>query len=62
MYEFKIGQSVYLKTDPEQQERIITGILLRENSVEYEVSYIESSKLFYALEITKEPNIGKKVI
>jgi len=56
-YEF--GEVVYLKTDPDQHERIVTGILIRENSVMYELSYNEITSYHFDVEITRERNVIK---
>ena len=35
---FKIGQSVYLTTDPEQFERLVTGYMIEKDTIRYQVS------------------------
>lgn len=34
---FKLQQEVYLKTDPDQQKRLVTAITIRGNNLEYEL-------------------------
>ena len=53
--EFNIGQSVYVKTDIQQRERIITGIILRPfNSVTYLATLDELESALYGFELSKE--------
>ena len=57
---FNIGQVVYLKTDKEQIDRIVTGIMLRPNrSVTYCLSLGAIESWHYALEIDDEKDIVK---
>ena len=58
--EFSIGQSVYVKTDVQQRERIVTGIILRPfNSVTYLVTLDELEAGLYGFELTGEKDILK---
>ena len=54
--EFDCGTIVYLKTDPEQYARIVTGMNIRgtEKSVVYLVSFIASETEHYSYELSKE--------
>ena len=55
---FNIGDSVYLKTDREQYERIITGMCLRVNGiVSYEVASGTLSTWHYEFELSNEKDI-----
>jgi hypothetical protein len=56
--EFNIGDIVYLKTDEQQRQRIITGILIRDNRVGYYVSYIDHETHHFEIEMSKDPNNG----
>lgn len=56
---FNIGDSVYLKTDPEQVERLVTGVNIRQNGISYALSYLTNESYHYDFEITKERDIIK---
>ena|SRR5690606_12979951 len=56
---FDIGDSVYLKTDPEQLERLVTGISVRQNGITYAISHLTNETWHYDFEITKERDIIK---
>jgi len=56
---FDIGDSVYLKTDNEQCERLVTGINIRESGISYAVSCGTDESWHYAFEMTKERDIVK---
>lgn len=56
---FDIGDSVYLKTDPEQCERLVTGINIRQNGVSYALSHLTNESYHYDFEITKERDVIK---
>jgi len=52
---FELSDIVYLKTDAEQLERIITGVCLREKGlVSYEVSCGERCGWHYGFELSSE--------
>jgi hypothetical protein len=57
---FNIGDTVYLKTDTDQNERIVTGLNIRLNSISYALSCGENESYHYEFEISKEKNILKK--
>ena len=58
--EFEIGQTVYLKMDNEQHERMVTGISLRPNrSVTYCLSLGTTETWHYGIEINDERDIVK---
>jgi hypothetical protein len=52
--EFNIGEVVYLKTDPEQFPRIVTGLSVRTTIVSYELSLGECLSCHYDFEISRE--------
>jgi hypothetical protein len=56
---FDIGDSVYLKTDPEQAERLVTGISVRQNGITYAISHLTTETWHYDFEISKERDIIK---
>ena len=55
--EFHIGQSVYLKTDDQQKQRIVTGITIRPNSMlVYHLAMGDSETAHFGIEISNEPD------
>jgi len=52
--QYDIGDRIYLLTDKEQDERFITGILLRQSGISYAVSCGINESWHYDFEITKE--------
>lgn len=57
---FDIAQSVFLKTDKAQDERIVTGILVRPNQVlMYELSCGGMSSFHYEFELMAEKDVLK---
>jgi len=58
---FSLGDSVYVKTDTEQLERIITGIMIRPGGVVYYVQQsINNETCHYDFELCSEINQLKK--
>lgn len=58
--EFRINQTVYLKTDIEQHERIVIGIMLRpDKCVTYSLACGTSDSWHYAIEIDNDRDIIK---
>ena len=53
----KIGDIVYLKTDPEQRERIVTSIQLYQKDIIYCLSCSEDTTRHYDFEIAKEKDL-----
>jgi len=60
-FKYNIGDVVYLRTDPDQNERIVTGIRLRQNSITYLISYNVNESEHFDFEIAKDANILKKL-
>jgi hypothetical protein len=59
---FPIGSIVYLRTDPEQFERLITGFIVRPNNqIIYYVAFEERESTHYELEISKEKDHLKSI-
>lgn len=54
---FKIGDSVYLKTDVEQQKRLVTGYTIRDGSILYLLSLGTYESPHYDLEISEEVDV-----
>ena len=52
-----LGDIVYVKTDPEQLIRMITGILVNFNGLEYRVSIAEEMEFFYYEELSYDTSI-----
>jgi len=56
--EFDIKDRVYLITDPDQDKRIVTGILIKPNkTIMYELTYREDISYHYAFEITNDKDL-----
>lgn len=51
---FEMGELVYLKTDPDQLPRLVTGYTIRPNSIIYYISSGEMETSHYDIEITVE--------
>jgi hypothetical protein len=58
---FDYGEVVYLKTDPYQQERIVTAVTYRGGSLSYELSICEIVSIHLDVEITREYDELKKL-
>ena len=58
---YKLGEPVYLTTDPDQIERIVTGIIHRPHGIVYIVALVGAETYHYDIELSREPNILKKV-
>jgi hypothetical protein len=58
---FEYGETVYLKTDPHQQERIITAFTLRGANITYELSICELVSWHSDVEITRDFDELKKI-
>lgn len=62
MRKFRIGQTVYLITDKEQEKRIITAIVERQSGVLYELSCGLDISSHYDFEISPEEDTLQKVL
>lgn len=52
---FLVGTEVYLRTDPKQHKRIVTGVIVKPGGYEYEVKYsVYEPTLHYDIEISEE--------
>ena len=56
---FDIGQAVYLKTDPEQRERLVTAIIIRGYGILYSVSFETDESTHYDFEISNDKDVSK---
>lgn len=56
---WKIGESAYLRTDPDQQERLVTGIWISEGGLRYQLSLAEEESWHYAFEMTYDRDVIK---
>jgi len=54
---FDIGQRIFLKIDPEQIERMVTGIVVRPNGIMYEVSSGVEVSTHYDIEMSSEVDV-----
>lgn len=54
---FRIGQVIYIKTDPEQLPRIVIALRVTPDSIMYEVAYIGQVSLHYDLEINADKDV-----
>lgn len=55
--EFEIGQPVYLKTDKEQLQRIVTGMIIRHGTILYHLSQGTGETVHYGVEICAERDV-----
>lgn len=53
---FSITDEVYVITDPEQLVNIVTGILVRDGYIQYELSFMGKCSLYDVCEISNEIN------
>lgn len=58
-FRYKIGQTVYLKTDVDQVERLVTGISIRPDGVSYSLACGTIESGHYEFEITCDKDILK---
>lgn len=55
--EYKIGDVIYLATDPDQLPRVVKGVLLNQSGVQYELGSGELNSWHWNFEITKKQNV-----
>ena len=58
---YNIGDIVFLRTDQEQLERVITAITTRSTGCVYELTCCTTTTWHYDFEFSKEQNILKKL-
>ena len=56
-FEYRIGDIVYLSTDPDQHKRIVTAINIRHTGVQFELSCGDRSSWHYGIEISMEKDV-----
>ncbi len=56
---FNIGDIVYLKTDNDQNERLVTGFHIRQNSTSYILTCGTEESYHYDFEISKNIDVIK---
>ena len=56
---YNIGDMVYLHTDNDQLQRVVTGILVKPSSLTYALSCGSNESWHYDFEITVEKNVLK---
>jgi len=54
---FEIGEIVYLKTDKDQLERMVTGIMITPAGVQYRIGCASADSWQYEIECSKEKNV-----
>jgi hypothetical protein len=59
--DFKIGQTVFLKTDPEQFERLVTAIVVENKDISYQLSCGEDQSIHSDYEISAEKDELKRL-
>jgi hypothetical protein len=52
--EFEIGQTVYLKTDPNQYQRMVVQIVIRAKDILYDIVCAESLYTAHSFELSSE--------
>ena len=55
--EFEIGSIVYLKTDKEQNQRIVFCIKVFKSDIIYELAFCTTTSLHYSFELSSEINV-----
>lgn len=53
----EIGDFVYLKTDKDQDKRIVIGVNIRPSGILYELGYGSTSSWHYEIEITESKDV-----
>ena len=57
-HEFNFGQLVYLKTDPEQFQRMVIGIrVYADKSIVYDLAFGTNSSCHHEVEISEEKDV-----
>ena len=54
---FDFGDIVYLKTDPDQRQRIVFAIKVYKSDILYELACGTTTSMHYDFEISKEVNV-----
>jgi len=56
---YNIGDIVFLKTDNDQCERIVTALFITKGEIQYQLSYGSETQYHYDFEISKNKNVLK---
>ena len=59
-FDHQLGDMVFLKHDPEENARMVTGIVIRPNGVLYQLSMGSTETSHYSVEVTKERKSDNK--
>lgn len=59
--EYALAELVYLVTDVDQHPRMIVGVVIHPTGMSYELAFGDSSSGHCEIEITREPNIIKRL-
>jgi len=59
--DIKIKDKVYIKSDPDQLERVVTAITQRECGYIYEISFCTEVSSHYSFELSTEKDVLKSV-
>jgi len=59
-FKFNIGDIVFLKTDVDQEERMVCGIIIRPTGLQYALILGETETWHYDIEISFNKDILKK--
>ena len=59
--EYPIGMPIFLRTDTEQLQRIITGVIVRENGLMYIVVFADIESHHYGFELQTEENVLTRI-
>jgi hypothetical protein len=55
--EYELGDIVYLRTDPDQNILVVTGILVTAGGLLYKLAIGTSESVHYGLELSREKDI-----
>ena len=58
---YLIGEKCYVKTDPEQYQRLIVGYQILPNSIVYICSFCNTTSNFYEVELSREQDVMMKI-
>lgn len=58
---YGFGDTVYLKTDPEQFPRMVTGFDVKPNGILYLLSFGSGNSYHYDIEISLEKDVLKSI-
>lgn len=56
---FKIGDLVYIVTDSDQNQRIVTGIMIRNGLITYAISLGSNESYYYDFEVCYDRDVLK---